>query len=384
MVKSWSLEIGGSKWRKFELTEALNDRPARSGEMVLFRADASAQSGIGHVMRCLAVAQAWQDGGGTAGFITHGLVPALHERIRSEGFEVFAIHSQPGSTEDAAETGRILSMAGARWVFVDGYYFDSAYLASLRPLVPFVALVDDYGDRESYPVDVVVNPNVFGSKDLYSNTFSNGNLLAGLDYALVRREFRGKKPSAVVAPDLATEVLITMGGSDPDNVTLHLLHSLEKVNVTGLHATVVSGPASPHHDSLGSAVKTSRHSARLLVDPPDMPGTLMSSHVMISAAGGACAEGAVMGVPMLLTTIAENHARNAEEYAARQLAVSLGWARQLGEGEISAAIERFLLDCELRRRIAVNAQQQVDGNGALRVAAAMRKQDAAAESARRT
>ena len=47
--------------------------------------------GTGHVMRCLALAQAWQDAGGCAVFAMVESTPAVLELLRTEGFEVLPV-----------------------------------------------------------------------------------------------------------------------------------------------------------------------------------------------------------------------------------------------------------------------------------------------------
>ena len=87
---------------------------------LLIRADGGASMGLGHVMRCLALAQAWQERGGQVTFLTTGSPSAFTERLQAEGMEWKAQPHLAGSQEDAAETAAVAGELAATCVVVDG------------------------------------------------------------------------------------------------------------------------------------------------------------------------------------------------------------------------------------------------------------------------
>src|SRR2546423_13791691 len=101
-------------------------------EIMVVRADASAEIGSGHVMRCLALAQAWKRGADRVIFVTASDSPFLESRIQSEGMEVVRLNAQAAGTEDAKQTAELAQEANARWVVVDGYQFDAEYQGAIK------------------------------------------------------------------------------------------------------------------------------------------------------------------------------------------------------------------------------------------------------------
>ncbi len=186
---------------------------------LVLRTDASVAIGTGHVMRCLALAQAWGDAGGRAIFAMAQATPAVEQRLRNEGFEVARVEAQVGSVADAEETASLADAQGASWVVVDGYEFGAEYQANLKGRSMKVLFIDDNGHAAHYSADLVLNQNLHANEELYRSRELSTRLLLGPRFALLRREFTAWRGWRRVVPVVARKVLVTMGGSDPDNFT---------------------------------------------------------------------------------------------------------------------------------------------------------------------
>ncbi len=216
---------------------------------LLLRADANALMGTGHVMRCLALAQAWQDRGGLAAFLSAPLPSAIETRLSAEGLAVVALKSWPGGAADAAETIRQAEALQADWVVVDGYQFDAAYHKALKDAGLKLLVLDDNGDSGFYWADLVLNQNIHAQADWYKNRASYTRLLLGTQYALLRREFLAWRGWQRDTPETAYKILVTLGGSDPDNVTLKVLEALSEVE--RLYRQPRRGPLAPNNGGTG-------------------------------------------------------------------------------------------------------------------------------------
>lgn len=350
-----------------ELTDRMNP-PLGPGSLCI-RADAGERMGLGHMMRCLALAQAWKVRGGQVKLLSHPVVPSLDRRIEEEGFDLHHLEKACGSLDEASEVASLASRYKADWLVLDGYHFTPAYRAALKGARRRLLIVDDLADTDVSAADIILNQNVYAEPSMYSLT---RRLLLGNEYALLRREFlpwRGMRPPE---PNDARRVLILLGGSDPDNVTLRVLQMLgSMVTTRRLELTVVVGAANPHAEILRAFLAASRCNAILLVDPPNLPELMTHSHIAISAAGSSCWELACLGLPMLLITTAPNQRRIATRLEEMGLAVSLGWHEDFPPTDAQARLANLLDDRRRRRRVSEQGRLLVDGGGAGRAVDAM-------------
>lgn len=335
---------------------------------LLIRADASTHIGTGHVMRCIALAQAWKEAGGRAIFAIANPAPAIEERLRTEGLEIIGISAPPGSAEDARKTADLALQVAANWVVLDGYHFGAEYQKIVKASGQNLLFVEDSGRQSHYYADLILDQNVCAREDFYVNREAYTQLLLGTRYALLRREFwawRGWKRPFPVA---ARKILVTLGGSDRDNVTSEAIRALQRVETDNLEAVVVVGGSNPHYEQLQAVVGESRFPIRLERNATNMPELMAWADVAIAAGGSTSWELAFMGLPSLVVILADNQQAIAHSLGELEIAINLGWHADVTVEKMAEAIGQLLASTEARKTMSQRAQNLVDGEGSFRVA----------------
>jgi UDP-2,4-diacetamido-2,4,6-trideoxy-beta-L-altropyranose hydrolase len=337
---------------------------------LLFRTDASVAIGTGHVMRCVALAQAWRDAGGHAIFAMAEATRAVEERLRSEGFEVARPGVRVASVADAEETARLAHKHNVSWVVVDGYEFGAEYQATLKSRGLKVLFIDDNGHAGRYSADLVLNQNAHASEAFYPTRDASTRLLLGPRFAMLRREFTSWRGWNRKIPAVARRVLVTMGGSDPDNVTERVVGAI--LAEPSLNATVVVGGSNPHLPQLRELVAGAQQNVHLVENVLNMPELMTKSDVAISGAGTTSLEMCFLGLPVLLIVLADNQRPAAEELNRRGAAINLGDGAEIRPSTLSPCLARLVSSQDTRKAMSQRGRELVDGHGAERVVRALR------------
>ena len=338
---------------------------------LVIRADASSKMGMGHVMRCLALAQAWQDRGGNAIFLSRCESRELRNRISEEGFEYIHCERPFPDKEDlnltlGQLTARKAGSVADGWLVIDGYQFDSGYQRAVRQGGFRVVVIDDMAHLDHYEADVLVNQNIF-AENLPYRTGSETQLLLGCEYALIRREFQAAGTRKKALFENGKKVLVTLGGSDSGDLTSKIVEALEKVNVPGLQAKIIVGPGNTGLGGTGRRGRPFPTHIEINENVRNMPDLMAWADVAVSSAGSTFLELAFMGIPNLLIVLEENQRMVAEECERKGLSVNLGWHHHLTPDRIARELEAMLYDRERLAAVSRKARKLVDGTGANRV-----------------
>lgn len=319
--------------------------------------------GTGHVMRCLALAQAWQDLGGTAAFLSHELPPSLEERLQSEGIQSLALKSLE---EDISETCEAAKKAD--WLVLDGYHFSQTHIERASKHTPGLLVIDDLGQFTSGGMTLLLNQNITASNLHYHQDDGFPILLLGSRMALLRREFR-KEALERDFSEPCQRLLVTLGGSDPHQVTEKVISAL--LTLPFLQARIVVGAVNPRLKTLLALCKGNEDRLEVLSGVNDMVPHMDWAQLAVSAGGTSVLELASRAVPTLLVTVAENQEAICKQLDLAGIMIHAGWHHQLELSSLASKIRELSLTPTVRKRMANLGLSMCDGHGATRVARQM-------------
>ena len=191
-----------------------------------FRVDSDFKIGVGHLMRCLIIADKLLISGNGCVFLMAHVSEDNKKLIESRGHCVVVIKNHQ-------EYCSVLMSYKLKWLIVDHYKLDCKFESLSRQYVNKILVIDDLANR-CHDCDVLLDQSPFKSKHHYLPLIESDEVIycLGNKYSLVRSEFIEKRRSMSFSKEniKMERGLISMGGADPKNITMKLLRSLERVD----------------------------------------------------------------------------------------------------------------------------------------------------------
>ncbi|HEX5377650.1 MAG TPA: UDP-2,4-diacetamido-2,4,6-trideoxy-beta-L-altropyranose hydrolase [Phenylobacterium sp.] len=327
---------------------------------ILFIANAGPQIGGGHVMRSLTLAGALAERGGLCTFAASPAVGAILDVFGPDFPREDATSLDPEALVDTVTGVQFDAVVFDHYGLGRG---EHKTLADGRPTL----IIDDLADR---PLggDIVVDAGPDRRPMDYTLLVDEQTrLLLGPEYAPVRPQFAALRAEALNRRGGPVgRILVALGLTDLGGLTAKVVDRL-RPRLGAATLDVVLGGQAP---SLKSLSRIAAHDPRLTlhVDTTDMASLMAAADIAVSAAGSTIWEACTLGLPSVLTVIAENQRPAALSLAARDAALVLdGWADDF-DAAFDRTLVRLMNDAPMRARLAANSAQICDGQGAGRVA----------------
>lgn len=357
---------------------------------IAFRTDASLEIGTGHIMRCLALADALSERGARCSFICSPHVGHLLDLIMQHGHQALALPALQQYTNsnrnykdyanwlgadwatDADDTQQLLTSMGSElvdWLVVDHYALDHRWEKTLRDSTRRLMVIDDLADRP-HDCDLLLDQNLGRFEQDYAGLVSsNTTKLIGPQYALLRpefSEFRSQSLERRKQNYQLKQLLIAMGGVDKDNVTGQVLDALKACELSSeLRIKVVMGLNAPWLVKVKELAAQMPWHTEVLVSVNNMARLMTSSDLAIGAAGGTAWERCSLGLPCLTLVLAKNQLASA--IALHDAGATIALKSHLQIVEFMGASQTAKFAYEVLTKLSQSAAAVTDGKGCARV-----------------
>jgi UDP-2,4-diacetamido-2,4,6-trideoxy-beta-L-altropyranose hydrolase len=351
---------------------------------VIFRVDASNQMGIGHLMRCLTLAEALCRRGVEVGFISREHPGNLCELFQQRAIPVVVLPAPKRShepvsgcdyatwlgisqEEDAQQTIEALQGENPDWLVVDHYGLDVKWEQRLRPNVKRLMVIDDLANRH-HDCELLLDQNysIEGESRYLGLVPDACKLLVGTPYALLRPEYALYRYAAKARRKQIETVLVYFGGPDPHNMTGLVLRALSSADLSQLNVIVVIGINNLHKEILEKQARqrprTDLHAAR-----EHLADLMSEADLAIGACGATTWERMCLGLPAIVISISDNQRPAADALKKRKLITYAGHFDEIKSDQIECLVKTYISEKKTHFEAVLQNQIEVDGLGTLRV-----------------
>jgi spore coat polysaccharide biosynthesis predicted glycosyltransferase SpsG len=333
---------------------------------VILQAAGGGVIGLGHLSRTATLASALNKTGFWERVVLlWETTPELAAHFQPSECEVILV---PDSQTALTEHARLCQKKGILVLVTDLLNVEpiDVVIAKNQGYQAFVHINDSGIGR--FAADMLVDADGFKSlKDLPSSF--QGLALIGATYRIISQSIVQLRPLAPWQGEKIDKVLITLGGADPENLTVKLVHALYHHHIhPSFHVTIVAGPAfDPVQVGQLQIIAEKNDQLTILKSPSSLAQLILEHDLIVTLGGITSYEVMCMGKPCAAISW------GSMKFYVEQLSC-IGLLADLGEAQNAAhRLLQLTHNISLLHQLARLGWEKVDGQGANRIATEIAK-----------
>jgi len=339
----------------------------------LIRVDASKKIGAGHLIRCLAIADFFKSKNINAMFLSRS--GQIEQQIINRGFEIKILPENSTIVEEVSFIKSLMIEKKIKIILLDINNYSTfndfneynLYLENLRKLSIFIISIEDFKDYP-YPSDIVIIPYV-GTENIKLHNKSDCKYLLGPKYFVLREEFLKVKP--VTVRKKIESILITMGGSDSEGITLKVLKALCSTELGISLKLVIGGLSQIGDDAIKNSLSTYRGTYSIIRDVNNMAELMSKSDIAVINSGLTKYETSAVGLPGIIISNNEYHSELMNDFAKYDTVRHIGPVNKVNEHQIAEETTCLARDYKKRLKMSEAGKSLIDGKGIDRIFSAI-------------
>jgi len=337
-------------------------------KIIFIRVDSSTKIGYGHLIRCLALADTLKKSF-KINFICTNLNGNLISQICKKNFEVFRFNTKSqriNVKKDAEKTISIIKKHRNKksLLILDSYILSQEWENRVKPYVKRLIVIDDLMDRK-HSCDLIIDQNLHTQMNsLYTKSVPKNCIkLLGPDYAILRNQFIAQRKYAKIRSLPIKNILVSFGGTDNENHTLHALTSLKKLN-SDVNVNVVTGTANIGKKIIKNFCKKN-FNYNYFEQVENMAKLMQVADLCIGSSGTTTWERCCVGLPAIAIVTSNDQKDIASAVSKNKCIINLGKIKK-SDNVNYVRLMKNLKNSELQN-MSRNCMKLVDGKGAARI-----------------
>jgi len=314
---------------------------------VIIRVDGGVNIGHGHIQRCLALSEMIQE-----------CFDVIFYLGNSDQNTYQILEREKQNYEIINSDDFIKRVTREDIVVIDGYHLlTESILSRVKEKCFKLVCIDDLNNVNFSSADVVINYNFFAT-DLVYNANENTKVYLGPSYAIINKHFFAAKLNSATNKS-PVKVLLTMGGCDPNNISLKFLEAFSK-SKNKYKVSLVLGASNSHGESIDSWLDENLDRSQMVTKYQNVSSLIMrdlmvDSDLVFCPASVTSMEAFYLGRPMVTGYFVDNQKKNADAIKRNKIGDSLG-DLNLIDGDY---LIRYLDDLQLPRIVSDTASENI-------------------------
>jgi len=299
---------------------------------IIIRVDGYKRIGLGHIYRTTALAHQLLD---------HQIL-FVSKKIHELGINYIKLQNDNIKTfTTETELYKIITDFEPDIIFNDILDTSADYIEHLKEKNIFTVNFEDLGEG-STKADIVINA-------LYEQKKTLENYYWGKDYFMLREEFQNIEQKTIEKE--VKKILITFGGTDPNNYTRKVLELLNDMDLKNIKISIVLGLGYTKYDDLIKYSKELNHKFMIKKNVKNISAYMYEADLIFTSAGRTVYEISSIGTPTIV--LAQNNRELLHTFANRKNGfLNLGLGYKISKEKIQKLITLLINDYDYRKELS--------------------------------
>jgi spore coat polysaccharide biosynthesis predicted glycosyltransferase SpsG len=328
---------------------------------IVFRCDSSSDIGLGHLIRCVAVAKELQR---QNQIIFATTKDDTNSYIKEAGFEIF---SQEKNEIEEDFLNRIRSILNPNIIVIDKKYpYSLNCLDHLKQNKSKIIMIDNICEGLSV-CDEIIFPNVHLDKSVLKKYLSEkqiNQIKTGPEYVILRDEILALKGNIGYKLHNPPNIVVTTGGTDPEGVLLKLIPWLKEMDLKA-NILILIGKTFKYKDELGKLIINLPNNFQVL---PYSLEEFKKADIAICTFGVTIYEMIYLQIPTICISHSRENAQSAKILKERYgIIEDMGFIENLNLQNLYLVFKKLLVNKIYYQNIRRKCSKIIDGKGAKRI-----------------